>query len=95
MNPFDFDILRSFALTLSPLDETDTLKKLGIKHYKKNILKMKKPEMIKHFGKSAKNINKSLFIKNVIWQTYEKIQAGKEPFDIGNIRSFWYYIKDT
>jgi len=95
MNPFDFDILRSFALTLSPLNETDTLKKLGIKHYKKHILKMKKPELIKHFGKSAKNINKSLFIKNVIWQTYEKIQAGKEPFDIGNIRSFWYYIKDT
>jgi hypothetical protein len=56
---------------------------------------MPKPELLKNFGKSAKNLNKSLFIKNVIWQTYEKIQANEKPFDIGNLRSFWYYIKDT
>jgi len=56
---------------------------------------MAKPELLKNFGKSAKTLNKSLFIKNVIWQTFEKLQAGETPFDIGNLRSFWYYIKDT
>ena len=76
-------------------DRAEILKKLGIKHYDKNILKMAKPELLKNFGKSAKTLNKSLFIKNVIWQTFEKLQAGETPFDIGNLRSFWYYIKDT
>lgn len=87
--------LRQYALSLAGLDQAEILKKLGIKHYDKNILKMAKPELLKNFGKSAKTLNKSLFIKNVIWQTFEKLQAGETPFDIGNLRSFWYYIKDT
>ena len=84
-----------YARKLAGLDPEEILKKLGIKHYKKPILKMPNEELIKEFGKSAKNINKSLFIKNVIWQTYEQIKAGQKPFDVGNLRSFWYYIKDT
>ncbi len=95
MIPENFTNLREFALSLSPFDQLQTLNTLKIRHYNKNILRMSKPELIKHFGKSAKHLNKSLFIKNVIWQTYEKIQAGEKPFDIGNLRSFWYYIKDT
>ena len=95
MNFTKLDALRNFALNLAPFNQAETLKKLGIKHYNKNILKMPKPELLKKFGKSAKHLNKSLFIKNVIWQTYEKLQAGEKPFDIGNLRSFWYYIKDT
>jgi len=87
--------LITYARSLAGLDPEEILKKLGIKHYKKPILKMPNAELIKEFGKSAKNINKSLFIKNVIWQTYEYIKAGEKPFDIGNLRSFWYYIKDT
>lgn len=87
--------LIAYARELSRLDPEEILKKLGIKHYKKPILKMPNNELIKEFGKSAKNINKSLFIKNVIWQTYEYIKVGEKPFDIGNLRSFWYYIKDT
>ena len=95
MKPRNFTDLRDYALNLARLDQAEILKKLKIKHYDKNILKMPKPELLKNFGKSAKNLNKSLFIKNVIWQTYEKLQAHEKPFDIGNIRSFWYYIKDT
>ncbi len=87
--------LREYALGLSRLDQAEILEKLGIKHYEKNILKMPNPELLAEFGKSAKSLNKSLFIKNVIWQTYEYLKAGQKPFDIGNIRSFWYYIKDT
>ncbi|HOI90806.1 MAG TPA: hypothetical protein PLK28_09835 [Candidatus Rifleibacterium sp.] len=95
MKTRSIDDLRQYALSLAGLDQTEILKKLGIKHYDKNILKMAKPELLKNFGKSAKTLNKSLFIKNVIWQTFEKLQAGETPFDIGNLRSFWYYIKDT
>ena len=87
--------LREYALGLARLDQGEILKSLGIKQYDKDILKMSKAELLKEFGKSAKSLNKSLFIKNVIWQTYQTIQAGQKPFDIGNIRSFWYYIKDT
>lgn len=87
--------LRDYAIGLARLDQDDILKTLGIKHYDKNILKMPNAELIKEFGKSAKSLNKSLFIKNVIWQTYEVLKTGQKPFDIGNIRSFWYYIKDT
>lgn len=87
--------LREYALKLSWLSQEEILKQLGIKHYDKNILKMLNAELLKEFGKSAKTLNKSLFIKNVIWQTYERLKAGEKPFDIGNIRSFWYYIKDT
>lgn len=87
--------LLTYARKLARLGQDEILKELGIKHYKKPILKMPNEELLKEFGKSAKNINKSLFIKNVIWQTYEQIKAGQKPFDIGNLRSFWYYIKDT
>ena len=88
-------LLREFALSLSRLDPQEILKELRIKHYDENILNMSKEQLLKEFGRSAKTLNKSLFIKNVIWQTYEKLQAGETPFDIGNLRSFWYYIKDT
>lgn len=87
--------LREYALKLFWLSQEKILKQLGIKHYDKNILKMTNAELLKEFGKSAKTLNKSLFIKNVIWQTHERLKAGEKPFDIGNIRSFWYYIKDT
>lgn len=87
--------LREYALELSRLDQAEILKQLRIRHYDKDILTMSKPELLREFGKSAKHLNKSLFIKNVIWQTLERLKAGETPFDIGNIRSFWYYIKDT
>ena len=87
--------LRDYAIGLSRLDQDEILKALGIKHYEKNILEMSKPEILKEFGNGPKRLNKSLFIKNVIWQTYEKIKHGETPFDVGNLRSFWYYIKDT
>ena len=80
MKTRSIDDLRQYALSLASLDQAEILKKLGIKHYDKNILKMAKPELLKNFGKSAKTLNKSLFIKNVIWQTFEKLQAG-EPVD--------------
>lgn len=87
--------LRSLALRLARLGQAEVLEELGIKHYDKNILKMSNADLLLEFGRGSKTLNKSLFIKNVIWQNYEKLKAGEKPFDIGNLRSFWYYIKDT
>ena len=87
--------LREYGIELSRLSQEEILKKLGIKHYEKIIVDMPNAELLKEFGKSAKRLNKSLFIKNVIWQAYEILKTGVQPFDIGNIRSFWYYVKDT
>lgn len=89
------EALREYALGLSRLDQAAILKKLGIKHYDKDILRMSKPAILREFGNGPKRLNKSLFIKNVIWQTFERIKAGQHPFDVGNLRSFWYYIKPT
>ena len=66
-------LLREFALSLSRLDPQEILKELRIKHYDENILNMSKEQLLKEFGRSAKTLNKSLFIKNVIWKTYEKL----------------------
>jgi len=79
--------LRDLALELSRLDQAAILSQLRIRHYDKDILTMSKPELLREFGNGPKRLNKSLFIKNVIWQTFEKLQAGETPFDIGNIRS--------
>lgn len=95
--PVDFAALGR-ALRLKYRDDQATiLKKQKIKHYKTDILKWTKAEILAEFGRDnqKKHLNKSLFIKNVAWQTYERIQGGDKPFDIGNLRSFWYYIKDT
>jgi hypothetical protein len=87
--------LREYGIKLSRLGQEEILEKLGIKRYKKTIVDMTNAELLKEFGKSAKSLNKSLFIKNVIWQAYEVLKTGVQPFEIGNIRSVWYYVKDT
>ena len=87
--------LREYGIKLSRLGQEEILEKLGIKRYKKTIVDMTNAELLKEFGKSAKSLNKSLFIKNVIWQAYEVLKTGVQPSEIGNIRSVWYYVKDT
>lgn len=89
------DDYAALGRSLKSQGQEEILKKLGIKDYSTDILKMSKEEILKEFGRGTKRLNKSLFIKNVIWQTYKRIKAGEKPFDVGNIRSFWYYIKDT
>ena len=87
--------LREYALNLAKLDQADILKELGIKHYDRPILKMTTAEILAEFCRRAKRLDKGLFIRNVIWQTYEQIQTGHNPFAARLIRSFWYYIKPT
>lgn len=67
------------------------LKKEGIVHYKKDIRQMSRRELRKNFSfKTSGRLNATLLLKNIIWQAYQKIQAGQaEPVE-GNIRSFWY-----
>lgn len=69
----------------------EILKKEGIKDFAKDIRTMNKRELQNNFSfKENDKINVTLLIKNLIWQAYTWIKAGKmEPLE-GNIRSFWY-----
>ncbi len=67
------------------------LKKEGIRDFRKDIRIMDRRDLRKHFSfKTKRKINPTNLIKNIIWQTYTRIQRGEmEPIE-GNIRSFWY-----
>jgi hypothetical protein len=67
------------------------LKAAGIVPLEKDMRQMSRAELVKHFAsqRSGRIILAKLF-KSLVWQVYEKIQAGKEPKVIGNIRTFWY-----
>lgn len=69
----------------------EILEQEGIEEFEKDIRLMTKREIRKYFSfKSNRKINTTKLIKNIIWQSYCWIKAGKmEPVE-GNIRSFWY-----
>lgn len=76
---------------LSPGELEKVLKAEGIRHFDEPLPEMSKERIKELFGaKSSGRINLSLFIKNSIWQAWERIQAGSLPVFKGNIRSFWY-----
>jgi hypothetical protein len=76
---------------LEPEELKKRLKLEKVRHFDKLIPEMSKDELREHFGaKSSGKINLSLFIKNSIWQAWERIEAGTLAGFRGNIRSFWY-----
>jgi hypothetical protein len=74
-----------------------TLRELGIRHFDENLLKMPIAQLREHFGfATTDNIQIGPFFRNVIWQFYERIQAGDLPEFYkknGMIRGMWYQIK--
>jgi hypothetical protein len=79
------------ALVLEPGEIEKQLKLEKIRHFDELLPEMSKERLREHFGaKSTGRINLSLYIKNSIWQAWERIQAGTLPPFRGNIRSFWY-----
>lgn len=63
----------------------------GIQHFDEDIRRMSRKELQKHFAaESSGRILLARVIKNIIWQVYERIQAGTQPPITGNIRTFWY-----
>jgi len=62
-----------------------------IKTYDRDITRFSKEEAIKEFGSyTSKKIQKTIYVKNMVWQIYNQIISGKRPLMEGNIRSIWY-----
>jgi hypothetical protein len=55
-----------------------------------------KERTLRYFRRFGENqIDKRRLVKNIIWQTWRWIKKGiRKPFD-GNIRSFWYEVKNA
>jgi hypothetical protein len=74
-----------------------TLRELKIRHFDEDLLEMPIKKLREHFGYSTTDhLRMGEFLRNVIWQLYERIQAGDRPDFYnkhGMIRGMWYHIK--
>jgi len=76
----------------------DRLRKAGIRHYDKLIHDQTKEWLIQNFSQGAKNypINVARLMRNIVWQTRERIIGGEKPPLKELLRTFWYmYVKPT
>jgi len=74
------------------------LRKAGIRHYDELIHDQPKEWLIKNFSQGATvyPINVARLMRNIVWQTRERITAGEKPPLKELLRTFWYmYIKPT
>jgi hypothetical protein len=81
-----------------PLSLRDRLRKAGIRHYDEFIHDQPKEWLVKNFGKGADEypVNVARLMRNIVWQTRERIQKGEKPPLKELLRTFWYmYIKPT
>lgn len=78
-------------------DPAAILKRLGIRHFEDDILAMPIERLRAEFGyETTTGIRLTPFFRNVIWQLYEFIQAGKPPdffHKRGFVRGMWYHVK--
>ena len=76
----------------------DRLSYAGIRHFDELIHDQRKYWLISNFnmGASKYPLNVSLLMRNIIWQTRERIVKGEKPPLKELVRTFWYmYIKPT
>lgn len=68
------------------------LRKAGIRHYDELIHDQPKEWLIKNFSKGATKypVNVTKLMRNIIWQTRERIISGEKPPLRELIRTFWY-----
>jgi hypothetical protein len=74
------------------------LRKAGIRHFDEIIHDQPREWLIEHFARGAKKypVNVTRVIRNIIWQTRERIQRGERAAMTELIRTFWYtHIKPT
>lgn len=87
---------RSGKANLTPAVRASLLEH-GIQHFDEDLLKMPIAQLREHFGfATTDGIQIGPFFRNVIWQLYERIQAGDPPEFYkknGMIRGMWYHIK--
>ena len=72
----------------------DRLKKAGIRHFDVLIHDQPGEWLIKNFSQGADEypVNVARLMRNIIWQTRERIVNGQKPPLKELIRTFWYYI---
>jgi len=76
----------------------DRLRKAGIRHYDELIHDQSKEWLIKNFKQGATDypVNVARLMRNIVWQTRERIEKGEKPPLKELLRTFWYmYIKPT
>ncbi len=76
----------------------DRLRKAGIRHYDELIHDQTKEWLLKNFSQGATDypVNVARLMRNIVWQTRERIIAGEKPPLKELLRTFWYmYIKPT
>jgi len=67
------------------------LQDAGIHHHDADIRTMSAEELITHFGsRDTGKVVTARLIKNIIYQVWQNIRAGREPEIQGNVRTFWY-----
>ena len=79
-------------------EKVKRLRSLGIRSYDEHIHDQDTEWLQDHFSEGATKfpVNVSALVRNILWQTYERIESGeREPFD-ELIRTFWYtHVKPT
>lgn len=76
----------------------DRLRKAGIRHFDELIHDQSKEWLIKNFSKGSDEypVNVARLMRNIVWQTRERIQRGEKPPLKELLRTFWYmFIKPT
>lgn len=76
----------------------DRLRKAGIRHYDELIHDQSKEWLIKNFSQGSDEypVNVARLMRNIVWQTKERIQRGEKPPLKELLRTFWYmFIKPT
>lgn len=74
------------------------LKQIGIRHFDELIHDQSREWLIKNFKQGAQKykINVTKLMRNLVWQTRERIISGQKPPLNELIRTFWYmYVKST
>ena len=74
------------------------MRKAGIRHYDELIHDQLKEWLIRNFSEGADEypVNVARLMRNIVWQTRERIEKGEKPPLKELIRTFWYmYIKPT
>ena len=74
------------------------LRKAGVRHFEELIHDQDRAWLVEHFGMGARKypINVARLMRNLIWQTRERVVSGeREPLN-ELVRTFWYmYVKPT
>jgi len=76
----------------------DRLRKAGIRHYDELIHDQTEEWLIENFNQGATDypVNVARLMRNIVWQTRERIIKGDKPPLKELLRTFWYmYIKPT